>query len=635
MDVFQPLKLHSTVLPNRLLMAPVKTAFATPDGEVTYNHESYYRRRAEGGAAAIIVEPLYIDKMGKEHPKQLGISSYRHIEGLSRLVNAIHEGGSMAVAHLNHGGRAANPKVTGNPPEAPSAVVCQAKGTTPAVMTVERIKNVILGFAGAARRALEAGFDIIEIQFGLGYLIAQFLSPLTNLRSDEYGGSKENRYRFAEEVLTAIREEVGEDPALIARISATEQVEGGPGIDDAIELAGLLEDHGISAVHVVSGSVCDSPPWYFQHMRLPAGKNLDWAGMIKNEVNVPVIAAGRLGAPADIRHALENEIIDVVALGRPLIADPDLPRKMMENRDEDIIQCGACLQGCLVSVKSGKGIRCIINPEVGNESGKLKTADKPKTVVVVGGGPGGIQAAWTANERGHKVILFDKGQLGGTFNLSYLPPGKEMMKRPLTSLIHRIRSSPVDLRLSTEATVDAILAEKPYLVVIATGAKPAELSIPGLENPLTGEEVLTGKKTVGKRVLIIGGGMVGLECAEFLAERDHEVTVVEILDDIARDMEPITKKLTTRNLERLNAGILTGTKICRFKDKTAFILKENEEVSLGEFDSVVAAVGTTPVDGLVSPLREKGINVEVIGDAKAPGQIFDAVRDGFEIALTI
>ncbi|MBD3170664.1 MAG: NAD(P)-binding protein [candidate division Zixibacteria bacterium] len=635
MDVFQQMKLNSTVLSNRILMAPVKTGFATAEGEVTYNHEEYYRRRAEGGAAGIIVEPLYIDIRGKEHPKQIGISSYQHVEGLSRLANAIHEGGSMAIAHLNHGGRAANPKLSGNPPEAPSVVECKSKGTTPVEMTVERIEKVVLGFAGSARRALEAGFDIIEIQFGLGYLIAQFLSPRTNLRKDAYGGAWQNRYRFAREVLAAVREEIGPEPALIARISAAEQVEGGLGIEDAIELAKFLEDNGISAVHVVSGSICDSPPWYFQHMRLPAGKNLEWANLIKKEVNLPVIVAGRMGDPGEIRNAIGDEIVDAVALGRPLIADPDLPLKMKENRDEDVIQCGACLQGCLVSVKSGAGIKCIINPEVGNESGKLKKTGISKTVVVVGGGPGGIQAAWTASQRGHKVVLFDKGELGGAFNLSYLPPGKGMMKRPLSSLVHRIKQSSVDLRLSTEASIDNVLAEHPDTVIIATGARPIKLKIPGLNDSLSGVDVLTGRKIPGNQVLIIGGGMVGLECAEFLANRGHAVTVTEIFGDVARDMEQITKKLTMAGLNRLGVKILTRTEVSRFEGKTAFIKKEHVENRLGEFDSVVVAVGTSPVDDYVSPLREMGINVVIIGDAKKPGQISNAVTDGYEAAVAI
>jgi NADPH-dependent 2,4-dienoyl-CoA reductase/sulfur reductase-like enzyme len=436
-------------------------------------------------------------------------------------------------------------------------------------------------------------------------------------------------------VLEAVDKEIGSSLPLIARISGSEQVDGGLDIGDAVSLARFLQGRNVAALHVASGSICDSPPWYYQHMRLPLGKNLEWAGLIKKEVGVPVIAAGRLGDPATIRPALDAGIVDAVALGRPLVADPDLPRKMRENRDDEVMQCGACLQGCLAKVKSGDGLSCIINPEVGRESVRLRKSDKPSTVVVVGGGPGGMQAALTAQTRGHRVTLFDEGQLGGQFNLSYLPPGKEMMKKPLTSLIRRVKLSHVNLRLSQKASPQDIAAEQPDLVILATGAIPVIPSIPGLSNPLTGQDVLTEKKEAGKRVLIVGGGMVGLETAEFLVKKGHQVTVVELLEDIARDMLPITKKLTVKELEKLGAQIITETNITRFEGKRAFVQSEEDEKLLGEFDSVVVAVGTSPVDDLAGHLAQAGLEVRVIGDAKKPRQIFDAVKEGFEVAAEI
>jgi 2,4-dienoyl-CoA reductase (NADPH2) len=635
MDPFTPFNLGSAELANRLVMAPVKTGYGTPRGEATSRHEAYYRRRAEGGAGALIAEPLFIDPLGKEHPRQLGISEDYHVKGLKTLTRAIHDGGALAIAHLNHAGRAANPKATGQKPEAPSEISCPSTGAASVEMKNERIKMVIQEYAEASRRAMEAGFDALEIQFGLGYLIAQFLSPRTNMRKDKYGGSLENRYRFADEVLAQIHKAIGGKIPLIARISASEESENGLGLEDAIKLGMFLKEKQVDALHVVSGSACDSPPWYYQHMRLPQGKNLEWAGLIKKEVEIPVIVAGRLGNPEDIRNAIESGSVDAVALGRPLIADPDLPAKMKENRDDDIIQCGACLQGCLLKVKSGEGLGCIINPIVGRESEQYKDPEKIKKVVIIGGGPAGIQAAMTATERGHQVVVFEKDRLGGQFNLSFLPPGKEMMKRPLISIVRRAQKSSIDFRLSQEATADNISAEEPDLVIIATGAIPIMPQIAGMEDALTGEDVLTDKKDVGKRVLIIGGGMVGLECAEFLAKKGHEVTVVELLEDIARDMEPITRKLTLRQLKSSNVRILTDTKIVRIDRGTAFAEIDEKQQPLGTFDSVVMAVGTKSVNDLIVPLQERNIRVEVIGDAKKPGQIYDAVKDGFDIALKI
>jgi len=635
MDPFTSLTLGSLKLPNRLIMAPVKTGYGTATGEVTFRHEAYYQRRAEGGVSAIIVEPLFVDPLGKEHPKQLGISIYTYVKGLKRLVNDIHDGGALAIAHINHAGRAANPKATGQKPEAPSEVTCPSTDAIPVEMTKERVEKIILEYAGASRRAMEAGFDALEIQFGLGYLIAQFLSPHTNLRGDEYGGGSKNRYRFAEEILSQVFQETGQNLPIIARISASEQVEKGLGLENAIELGNFLKEKGIAALHVVSGSACDSPPWYYQHMRLPLNKNLEWAGHIKNIVGMPVIAAGRLGDPTDIRQAIGDELIDAIALGRPLVVDPDLPRKMKENRDDDVIQCGACLQGCLLKVKSGEGLGCIINPTVGMESEQYKKPERVKKIVVVGGGPGGIQAALTASDRGHKVVLFEKGELGGQFNLSFLPPGKEMMKRPLTSFVRKLKNSPIHLRLRQEATIESILAENPDIVIIATGANPIIPTISGLKEVITGEDILTKRKNVGEHVLIIGGGMVGLECAEFLANKNHNITVVELLEDVARDMEPITKKLTMKELASSNVKILTNTKITHFEGKKAFIQVIEKEEILGEFDSVVVAVGTKSVSDLINPLRERGIEVRAIGDARQPRQIYNAVKDGFETAVNI
>ena len=293
------------------------------------------------------------------------------------------------------------------------------------------------------------------------------------------------------------------------------------------------------------------------------------------------------------------------------------------------------LQGCLAKVKSGEGLGCIINPEVGRESDAFQKSEESKNIVVVGGGPGGMQAALTAVQRGHNVVLFDEHELGGQFNLSFLPPGKEMMERPLKSLISKVRRSSVVLHLSQKATLREITEENPDVVILATGAAPVSLPIPGLDNALTGEDVLAGKMEVGNRVCIIGGGMVGLEVAEFLSHRKHQVTVVELLDDIARDMEPITRKLTVMGLNNSGIEILTKTKVTRLDGKKVFVESGEKETLLGEFDTVVVAVGTRSVNDLESIIRDAGIEVITIGDARKPGQVYDAVRDGFDIAISI
>jgi len=634
-ETFSNLKIGSVQIPNRLIMAPLKTGLGSPSGEANEKHLAFYQRRAEGGTGAITLEPLYVDLRGREHPLQLGLTADSYIPGLKAITDVIHMNGSVAIAHLNHAGRAANPQASGSPPEAPSPVMCPARGNVPEEMSAERIKVVVCQFGEAARRAREAGFDIVELQFGLGYLVAQFFSPHTNLRKDEYAAKGDGRYRFADQILDSVREKAGEDFPIMARISATEIIEDGLNIHDAIELTHFLEERRVNALHVVSGSACDSGPWYFQHMRLPLGKNLKWAAEIKEKTSLPVIVAGRMGMPDLIRQVLEEEMVDAVALGRPLVAQPDFAIKMKEGRDDEIIQCGACLQGCLARLKSGHEIGCLINPEAGREYQRIAQPERSKKVVVVGGGPAGMQAALTASSRGHKVVLFDRKKLGGQIHLAYVPPGKEMMEKPLMGLVNKVKKSPIELHIPRKATVDLIAEENPDVVMLASGAKPVLPAIPGLQNVLFAEDVLTGKSIPGKRVLIIGGGMVGVELAEYLASRKHEVTIVEILDQLAGDMEPLTRKLTLKMIDAMGVKIFTRTNISWFEENKAYVMEKEGDVYLGEFDSVIAAMGMRSTIELEAELRERGFDVRVIGDARRPGQIFDAVRDGYDAAISI
>lgn len=629
--VFDRFHVGPVELPNRLALAPVKTAFGNTDGMATDRHVAYYRRRAQGGAGLLILEPLFVDLMGREHPRQLGADTNENFPGLRRIVGAVHEKGSVIFAHINHAGRAANPKVIGSSPEAPSAVECPTSGAMPVPMSTARIGEVLDAYGGAARQAREAGFDGVELQLGLGYLPAQFLSLRTNLRTDEWGGS-DGRWRFIDKVVALVRAAIGPKLALVARISADEKVDGGLGIDDAIELGQRLEVMGVAALHVVTGSACDSPPWYYQHMALPNGVNEMLASQLRMEVAIPVIVAGRLGDPDRIRTVIDDGMADVVALGRPLLADPDLPIKMRDGREDEIMGCGSCLQGCLAKVKAGGPVSCLINPELGREGEPSQQATAVgEALVVVGGGPAGIEAALFAHRAGFKVSLFERrSTLGGQFALAGLTTGKEAMKRPFRSLVRAVESSGVDLRIGVEPTFEDIVELKPRKVIIATGSHPVIPDIPGLEDPLTAEEVLIGSRDVGHRVLIIGGGLVGIELAEQLAVSDHEIVVVELLEDVARDMEAITRKMTLTRLQGLPVEVHTRTRLLSLEDGEALVRDESTggERSLGSFDSVLVAVGHRSYDPFSAALQETGLEVEVVGDAREPGQIWDATQDG-------
>ena len=639
MDLFSSITIGSLRLTNHLIMAPVKTGFATAGGEVTQRLIDYYARRAKGGVAAIIVEPCYIDPVGKEHPKQLGISEDHHVAGLHDLVDAIHANGANAIAHLNHAGRAANPKASGRTPEAPSAIVCSTTGIMPQEMSHIRIQEVTDSFVRAAERAVEAGFDAIEVQCGLGYLVAQFLSPRTNSRKDEFGCEDEERMglRFLGNILTGIRCAVGKGYPVMARISASEQVEGGLTLEDSLEIAPMLRDIGVAAIHVASGSACDSPAWYYQHMQLPSEVNLKWATEIQKGLDVPIIVAGRMGSPSLIRETIEKSLVAGIALGRSLVADPDLPNKMKAGSDDTVIECGACLQGCLTRVKSGEGLGCIMNPLVGREKDEpIPHLGIPKRIVVVGGGPAGMMAALTAARIGHDVILYEKGELGGQFALASHAPGKDCMRRPLESLIRNVRNTRIDLHIGQRASTADIISVNPDVVFVATGAKPIIPEIPGIEHIVSGNDIISGAVHAGPKVLIIGGGLVGIECAEYLLERGHKVTVVEILNEIARDMEPITKKMTLSRLEKTEITILTGTKLDRVeKTGQAVVQTGDEEMVLDRFDTFIAAVGTKPINHLADELKKAGAKVLVIGDAGTSRQIIGATESAFEAVISL
>jgi len=633
---FTELGIGPVRLPNRLALAPVKTALGTADGRATADHVTYYRRRAVGGAGLIIVEPMAVDPAGREHPKQLGIHDDDLVPALRAVVDAIHCSGSIAFAHLNHAGRAANPKATGRLPEAPSSVACPSTGATPEPMSVGRIQQVVGAYTSAARRAVEAGFDGVELQLGLGYLPAQFLSPRTNLRDDSYGGDGGRRRRFVHELVAAVRDALGDSRALVVRLSADERVDGGLGLDDGLELARRARDWGADGLHVVTGSACDSPPWYYQHMALPAGVNESLTATIRREVSLPVLVAGRLGDPARIREILADGMADAVALGRPLVADPDLPRKMASGRDAEIMSCGACLQGCLAEVRSGRPIGCIVNPDVlGDETALPAPQTVRERVVVVGGGPAGLQAALTASRHGARVTLLERRpSLGGLFNLAPLTPGKRAMERPLRSLVGAVERAPIDVRTGCEATVGVIREMAPDRVVVATGSEPVVPEIAGLHDPLTAEDVLTGRREAGPNVLVLGGGLVGIEATEMLAGRGHRVVVVEMLDDIARDMEAVTRTMTLGRLAALPVTVHTSTRLVRLDGRRAVLAKDGVAGELVEepVDSVLVAVGHRSLHELPEELEHAGIPMTVAGDAVRPGQILDATRSGFGAA---
>jgi 2,4-dienoyl-CoA reductase-like NADH-dependent reductase (Old Yellow Enzyme family)/thioredoxin reductase len=632
-SAFEPISIRRLSLINRLVMAPVKTGYGNAAGDVTQRHLDFYERRAQGGVGLIITEPMYVHPSGRELPTQIGIHEDRLVDSLRRLTEVIHWHGAKVAAHLNHAGRMANPKAATPPLLSASAVPCPAVGVIPEAIPREGIFTVIEWFRDAARRAKAAEFDAVELQFGHGYLVAQFLSPLVNRREDEYGGDLAGRFHFASAVLLGVREAVGPDFPVICRISGEEYVPGGLTLEDSREIALRLQALSADALHVGGGTACESPAWFLQHMALPPGEFLRAAATIKQAVSIPVIAVGRLGDPSLINAALAEGKADLVALGRPLVADPFFPAKMLGGGYEAIRYCAACLDGCLGRVKAGEGLRCALNPTVGREGEPgPRRASRWRRVFVVGGGPGGMEAALAAAARGHHVELFEaRESLGGQAALAAVPPHKEGYRAITASLAAALRRAKIPVHTGTRVGVDDLVKRFPDAVIVATGAGPAVPAVPGLVEVgfVTGHQILRGEVQAGPRVLVIGGGMVGVEVAEFLAVGGREVTVVKRRPEIAPDMEPIARALLLKRLQALPVKILTGTTVKRISSEGILVEKGGEEIPLAPVDTVVVAAGTQPVDDLSQGLRDLEIEVRVIGDAQRPRRIFDAVHEGY------
>ena len=405
-------------------MTTVKLGYSSKKGEVTKRHIAFYRRRARAGPALIMTEPLWVRADGREIPTQLGIDSDRHIDGLRRLVDSVHTAGGKIAAHINHAGRAANPKLV---PEqklvSASDVLCPANGAIPHPLTCSEIDEMLAAFSAAAHRARQAGFDALELPFSHGYLIHQFLSPHTNRRQDEFGGSLQNRLRFGLKILDAVRREVGVSFPVIVRMNATDYVEGGITIDDAVEIASVLSAQGVDALSITSGTMCESVPFCLYPTGTPKANLLPMAARIRSAVTVPVIVAGRIRTPETARVALASEQADLIGLGRPFLSDPDWVRKTETEDEPAILLCAACHQGCLAELRKGHGTGCVFNPLAGHESEvEITHASKARHVVVVGGGPGGLEAARVAAERGHHVTLHEReNHLGGQLRLAALP----------------------------------------------------------------------------------------------------------------------------------------------------------------------------------------------------------------------
>ncbi len=615
-------------LRNQFILAPVKLGYSDKTGVVTEKHINFYNLRSKH-IGAVNLEPLFMDSGIRELPTQIGIDDDSKIVGLKKLTNLIHANGAKVIANLNHAGRMANPKIPGNYFWSSTDRACPNGGATPELMNREMMDKVIGMFVNSAKRAVASGFDIIELQLGHGYLLAQFISPDVNDRTDEYGGSFENRIKFPLEVLQAIREAV--NIPIITRISGDEIIPNGFHIDEMIWFAKILEAKGVDAIHVSAGSACSTPPWFFQHMFVPKGKTWELASKIKEIVKIPIIFVGRINSEKDIQFVKDNYNADYIAVGRAMVADHNFIGKHLGLIEGNIRPCLACAEGCLGGVKSGKGLGCVVNPLVNTGLEEVQVAEDKKHFAVVGGGLAGMEAAITLNERGHKVDLYEKNELGGQFNLAFLPPNKESLEEIVKYYKNEIEERNINFIIK-DANAEDFEINKYDGIVIATGSVPAVPPIKGLTKYYWTEFLEDNHLPKNKNLLVVGGGLIGLEVASKLVDGNNHVIIVEMLDEIARGMEMIEKALTIKKLKAKETEIFVNHKVVEVAGSKVIIENNDGIRELENIDEIVIATG---MKSYIPFEHEGNTPIYKIGDANKVGKAQEAIHDAYELALKL
>jgi 2,4-dienoyl-CoA reductase (NADPH2) len=662
--LFKKIHIGAVEVKNRLYM-PAMHLNMCKNFLVTEQLLEFYRERAKGGVGLISVGYATVDEFSGS-PTNIGAHRDEHLPGLAALAEAIHYGGAKATVQLNHAGRYNSSFfLGGKKPVAPSPVPCRLTRETPEELTAEKIKATIRRFADAAGRVRDAGFDLVEILAGTGYLISEFLSPLTNKREDEYGGSLENRMRFGLEVIHEIKIGVGDDFPILVRLNGNDFMDGGIGAEELLNFAVALEAAGVDAL-------CVNVGWHEAQVpqivtKVPRGAFSYLARDIKQQVAVPVIASHRINDPAIARLLVEEGFCDMVALGRALIADPYFPEKAHTGREKEIVHCVACGQGCFDNLVKMKPIECLCNPRAGHEhEAQPAKSAQPKKVMVVGGGVAGMSAAIAAAELGHRVSLFEAGlRLGGQLHLAGAPPGRGEFLVFAEDLACQVVLHGISVRLHHPVDENTLREEKPDFLVLATGGAPITPAIPGVTqgHVVQAWDVLAGKVATGRRVVIVGGAAVGVETALLLAEKGtlsgeeikfllvngavapeklyklatrgtKEVTIVEMVDSLGSNFGKSTRWGMLQDVGRYGVKTMLQTKVLEITEHGVRVERGGETQELPA-DSVVLAVGTRSVNPLQQVAEALDIRCAVVGDALAPATVFEANHQGYNTGKNI
>ncbi len=640
-NTFSPYRIGSLEIKNRLIVPAMDSGVFDERGFVFQPTLDYYGARAAGGFGLVIIEIAAVESRGVGMPHEPAVWTDDCIPGMTKLAAVIHEKGARTIVQLHHAGRETVAAMAGEQIAAPSSVPCPTNRETPHEFSTQEVYDLIQHYVDAAVRMQKSGFDGVEIHASHGYMGGQFLSPRSNKRVDEFGGGIDGRAYFMKLVVEGIKKACGEDFVVTARLSALENRIGGLEMEETIVFASMLEEYGYDALHISAGTYetweTIVPPSSWQ-----SGWNLGNARRIKEAVDIPVISVGLFHDPYTIETAIKRGDCDAVSLGRQSIADPDFPNKVVGGAIADIIPCIGCTQRCMEfnypeNLMPGDwGVGCMYNPQSSHRADRMLTkTDAPKKVVVVGAGPGGMTAAWMSAYRGHEVILLEKNdklQAGGQLRIGAYPPFKQGLTREIRYMIHQCEKNGVDIRWNTEATPELIKELAPDALIMATGATPIVPGIPGLKETgvVLANNVLLGDPVLKSSVLIIGGGEVGAETAEYATDYCTKVTVVDMLPQIVPMLYLTVRNAMMDRFKKEGIEVYTNTKVLEFIDGGIKADCQGKEIVLDGYDTVILALGSKPY----IPFEAEGLAKQtfVIGDADAVKDAKWAIYKGYCVA---
>lgn len=639
--LFSPIQIGGMTVKNRIFMSAMSTGLCDGQNQVTREALAYYEARARGGAGFITSENVMVDRDSHYNiPNNMGLYEDSHIPGIRALAECVHRHGAKLALQLLHGGPAASARLNGGrQPCAASAIPLRNAGELPRAMTHGDIARFISNMGQAARRARQAGADAVEVHAAHRHgILGTFLSPLSNKRVDEYGGGVDGRLRLLLEVVGEIQKTAGADFPIVVRMSMTEFEPGGQSLLDAIYIARRLEQAGVSLLNLSNGSL----ETYWKTVTpsgTPRGVYTDLAQQVKAAVDIPVGVIGRNCEPWAAEQVLELGRVDVVYMGRALLCDPEFPNKARSGRTSQIRPCIGCTD-CITHVH-GPAIRCTMNPYAGRETQTPGPARGKKRILVVGGGAAGLQAAATAARRGCRVTLMEgEEELGGQMRLAAVPIAKQDIAAGVRYLIGQAVEAGVEICRGTWADEEAVRRLAPDAVVIATGGQPV---IPGFLRGagqlVSAWDVLAGKEPVGRSVVVVGGGAVGCETAEFLIHPQNDrspggrrVTVIEMMDEIMKGDRSYARSLLVRRMQEKGCRIVTDAKVESVQGDRLTYSQGGERATLSGVDTVVCALGVRPDTRLAEAVEGLGIPAYLVGDAQKTGRIYEAVTGGEAVA---